>query len=60
MTEVVVELNRTAEIVSPGNPDGNSIDMMWAGNGGFLAVAIINWVLMWPKYFYYVWAGIGF
>ena len=60
MQNITVEVNTSAEIVYPGNPEGNSIDFMYAANGAFLAMAIINWVLMWPKYFLYVWFGLGY
>jgi len=43
-----------------GNPEGYSINLMWAANGAYLAMAIINWIFMWGKYFYYVWFGIGY
>lgn len=54
------DVDRSAALVTVGNPDGNSIDTMWAANGAYLAMAIINWILMFGKYFYYVYFGIGF
>lgn len=58
-TSGVITEDRNEGIVQIGNPDGNSINAMWGANGGYLAVAIINWVLMFGKYFYYVYFGIG-
>ena len=46
-------------IVAIGNDAGHSLDFMWASNGGHLAMAIINWVMVWGKYFFYLYFGIG-
>merc|ERR1711957_607123 len=61
MTEVAVqEIDRYESIVGVGNDAGHSIDFMYAATGGYLAVAIINWVMVWAKYFWYIYAGIGY